>query len=182
MDPAREEEQREFLGKYWRSLMEGPDWETFRSIVAEHCVVHYPGNHFLAGDHVGRENILRLYKTLYELGVEAGTFLGELHDTVHSDDHCCALVKYRIVIGPRMEIPGEAIGVFHVENGQMVEYWLLERDQGMINDIIGMSGKAQLKGGTNLQVAAGAATHPRALVRTLLRVGRLKHGASKRML
>jgi hypothetical protein len=162
--------------------MEGPDWETFESIVGENCVVHYPGNHFLSGDHVGRAKILQLYKNLYKLGVENGTFLGELHDTVHSDDHCCALVKYRIVIGPGMEIPGEAIGVFHLEHGQMVEYWLLERDQKMINDVVKMSGKAALAGGSNVQMAVGALTHPLALVRTMRRIARIKRGVNKRML
>jgi hypothetical protein len=182
MDPERLQEQQEFLGKYWRSLMEGPDWETFGSIVADNCVVHYPGNHFLSGDHVGRARILDLYRNLYKLGVENGTFLGELHDTVHSDDHCCALVKYKIVVGPGMEIPGEAIGVFHLENGQMVEYWLLERDQKMINDIIAMSGKASLAGGSKAQVAAGVATHPANLARTMRRIVRLKRGRAERMI
>src|SRR3990170_790704 len=135
---ARKQEQLEFLGKYWNALMDG-DWDTFATIVGENCVVHYPGNHFLSGDHVGRPAILALYRKLYKLGIEQGTFIGELHDAVTSDDHACALVKYRIVLAKNVEIPGDAIGVFHVENGQMVEYWLLERDQGMINDIVKIS-------------------------------------------
>ena len=174
---TRQEEQQEFLSKYWSSLMEGPDWATFETIVGEHCVVHYPGNHFLSGDHVGRADILKLYQNLYKLGVEQGTFIGELHDTVQSADHACALVKYKIVIGPGMEIPGEAIGVFHIENGQMVEYWLLERDQKMINDVVKMSGKAALAGGSKVQMAIGGITHPFALIRTLRRVRRAKRGA-----
>jgi hypothetical protein len=176
------EEQQEFLGKYWRSLMEGPDWETFESIVGENCIVHYPGNHFLSGDHVGRPAIMRLYQSLYKLGPENGTFIGELHDTVHSADHACALVKYRIVVGPGMEIPGEAIGVFHLENGQMVEYWLLERDQKMINDIMWMSGKATLAGASKARVTVGALAHPIALVRTLWRIVRVKRGNTQKML
>ena len=179
---SRTEEQQEFLGKYWRSLMEGPDWETFRGIVADNCVVHYPGNHFLSGDHVGNADIVQLYQNLYKLGVEQGTFIGELHDTVYSETHCCALVKYKIVVGPGMEIPGEAVGVFHIENGQMVEYWLLERDQRMINDIIRMSGKAALAGGSKVQMAIGALTHPLELFRTVRRLVRLKRGTSKKML
>ena len=181
-EATREQEQQEFLSKYWSSLMQGPDWETFRSIVAENCVVHYPGNHFLSGDHVGRDNIVRLYQTLYKLGPEAGTFIGELHDTTTSQDHACALVKYRIVVGPGMEIPGEAIGLFHIENGQMVEYWLLERDQKMINDIVKMSGKAALAGGSKKDLAKGVATHPLELVRTLWRIARIRRGKIKRML
>jgi hypothetical protein len=178
---ARKQEQLEFLGKYWNSLMSN-DMETFASIVGEHCVVHYPGNHFLSGDHVGRAAILELYKKLYKLGLEQGTFIGELHDALTSDDHACALVKYRIVVGKGMEIPGEAIGVFHIENGQMVEYWLLERDQKMINDIMRISGKAALAGGSNAQMAFGALKQPLALARTMRRVMRVKRGNTQKML
>jgi hypothetical protein len=175
---ARKQEQLEFLGKYWNSLMSN-DMETFASIVGEHCVVHYPGNHFLSGDHVGRAAILELYKKLYKLGLEQGTFIGELHDAVTSDDHACALVKYRIVVGKGMEIPGEAIGVFHIENGQMVEYWLLERDQKMINDIVRMSGKAALAGGSKGQLALGVLKHPVAAFNTARRVIRQRRGVKK---
>jgi hypothetical protein len=178
---ARKQEQLDFLGKYWNSLMEN-DMETFSTLVGPDCVVHYPGNHFLSGDHVGHAAILDLYKKLYKLGLEQGTFIGELHDAVTSDDHACALVKYRIVVGKGMEIPGEAIGVFHIENGQMVEYWLLERDQKMINDIMKISGKAALAGGSNVQMALGALKQPFALIRTMRRVMRVKRGNTQKML
>jgi SnoaL-like domain len=178
---ARKQEQLDFLGKYWNSLMEN-DMETFSTLVGENCIVHYPGNHFLSGDHVGHAAILDLYKKLYKLGLEQGTFIGELHDALTSDDHACALVKYRIVVGKGMEIPGEAIGVFHISNGQMVEYWLLERDQKMINDIMKISGKAALAGGSNLQMALGALKQPFALIRTMRRVMRVKRGNTQKML
>lgn len=178
---SRKQEQLEFLRKYWESLMAG-DMEAFAPLVAEHCVVHYPGNHFLSGDHVGRAAIVELYSKLYKLGIEQGTFIGEFHDGVTSDEHACALVKYRIVLGPGMEIPGEAIGVFHIEDGQMVEYWLLERDQKMINDVVKISGKASLAGGSKLQMALGAAKQPAPLARTIRRVIRIKRGTNVKML
>jgi len=178
---SRDQEQREFLSKYWNYLMEG-DMENFASLVGENCVVHYPGNHFLSGDHVGRKAILELYSKLYMLGIQQGTFIGELHDAVTSDDHACALVKYRIVLGPNIELPGEAIGVFHIENGQMVEYWLLERDQKMINDVVKISGKASLAGGSKRQMALGALKQPAPLARTVRRVIRNKRGTNKKML
>lgn len=156
--------------------------EAFAPLVAEHCVVHYPGNHFLSGDHVGRAAIVDLYTKLYKLGIEQGTFIGEFHDGVTSDDHACALIKYRIVVAPNMEIPGQAIGVFHIENGQMVEYWLLERDQKMINDIVKISGKASLAGGSKAQLAFGAIKQPAPLARTIRRVLRVKRGNTEKML
>jgi ketosteroid isomerase-like protein len=178
---SRKQEQLDFLGKYWNCLMEG-DMESFAPLVDENCVVHYPGNHFLSGDHVGRTAIVQLYTNLYKLGLEQGTFIGEFHDATTSDDHACALIKYRIVVGKGMEIPGEAIGVFHISNGQMVEYWLLERDQKMINDIVKISGKASLAGGSNLQMALGALKQPAPLARTIRRVIRVKRGTAKKML
>jgi ketosteroid isomerase-like protein len=178
---TRDQEQRDFLAKYWSCLMEG-DMEGFAPLVAEHCVAHYPGNHFLSGDHVGRAAIVNLYSKLYRIGIAQGTFVGEFHDATTSDDHACALVKYRIIVGPGMELTGEAIGVFHIEAGQMVEYWLLERDQKMINDIFKLSGRASLAGGSKGKLALGAALQPAALVRTLRRVARQKRGVNKKML
>jgi ketosteroid isomerase-like protein len=179
--PHPQQEKLDFLGKYWNALMEG-DFDTFATIVGENCVVHYPGNHFLSGDHVGREAILQLYKNLYKIGIEQGTFVGELHDAVTSDDHACALVSYRMVLGGGQELTGEAIGVFHIENGQMVEYWLLERDQKMINDIVKMSGKPALEGKGNLGIALHALRYPGAIVRTGRRLVRQKRGTNKKML
>ncbi len=87
-------------------------------------------------------------------------------------------MKYTIVVDPLGKIEGDAVGVFHIENGQMVEYWLLERDQKMINDIIAMSGKPLLAGAGKLKVTLGVLLHPIALVRTILRIKR----PSKKML
>ncbi len=178
---SRQQEQLEFLGKYWNCLMAG-DMENFAPLVGENCIVHYPGNHFLSGDHVGRTAIVQLYSNLYKLGIEQGTFIGEFHDATTSDDHACAIIKYRIILGPNMEIPGEAIGLFHIENGQMVEYWLLERDQKMINDVVKISGKASLAGGSKLQMALGALKQPAPLARTIRRVMRVKRGNTNKML
>jgi hypothetical protein len=177
----RDTEQREFLGKYWNSLMTG-DMETFATLVDDHCVVHYPGNHFLSGDHVGKAAIIDLYSKLYRIGIQQGTFVGEFHDAVTSDDHACALIKYTMELGHNQRITGEAIGVFHIENGKMVEYWLLERDQKMINDIFALSGKPSLAGGGNKELALSALQHPGAVIRTARRVVRQKRGLNKKML
>ena len=177
----RDRELRDFLAKYWASLMAG-DMDAFAPLVDEACVVHYPGNHFLSGDHVGRDAIVDLYSKLYSIGIEQGTFVGEFVDGVTSNDHACALIKYRIIVTPGREIEGDAIGRFRIRNGQMYEYWLFERDQKMINDIVKMFGRASLAGGSKVQLALGILTHPAALVRTLRRIARQRRGTNTRML
>jgi ketosteroid isomerase-like protein len=177
----REREQHEFLETYWTSLITG-DLETFATLVDERCVVHYPGNHFLSGDHVGKAAIVDLYSKLYRIGIQQGTFIGELHDALTSEDHSCALVKYTIELGAGQRITGEAIGVMHIENGKMVEYWLLERDQKMINDIFALSGKPTLAGGGKGALALSALRHPGAVIRTARRVMRQKRGTNTKML
>jgi ketosteroid isomerase-like protein len=177
----RDTEKQQFLETYWKSLMTG-DMETFATLVDERCVVHYPGNHFLSGDHVGRAAIVDLYSKLYRIGIEQGTFIGELHDALTSEDHAIALVKYTIELGHGQRIRGDAVGVMHVENGKMVEYWLLERDQKMINDIFALSGKPSLAGGGNKELALSALRHPGAVIRTARRVVRQKRGTNTKML
>jgi hypothetical protein len=85
-------------------------------------------------------------------------------------------------LGHNQRITGEAIGVFHIENGKMVEYWLLERDQKMINDIVALSGQATLSEGGNKALALSALRHPGAVVRTARRVMRQKRGTNTKML
>ena len=171
----------EFLERYWNALMAG-DFEVFSALVAMNCVVHYPGNHFLSGDHVGRAAVVALYKKLYAIGMKQGTFVGQFHDGVTSEHHAGALIKYTIVLGGGQELTGEAVGVFHLHKGEMTEYWLLERDQKMINDIFRLSGKPTLEGGGKGALALSALRNPGALVRTARRVIRQKRGVNKRML
>jgi ketosteroid isomerase-like protein len=179
VDPHQD--KRDFLAKYWDALMTG-DMEAFAPLVHDDCLVHYPGNHFLSGDHRGKRAVLDLYAKLSKIGLEQGTFIGEFHDAVTSDDHACALIKYTLVLGAGQKLTGEAIGVFHLENGQMREYWLLERDQKLINDIFALSGKASLSGGGMKAMATSALLHPLALVRTGRRVIRQKRGTNTKML
>jgi ketosteroid isomerase-like protein len=179
VDPHQD--KRDFLERYWNALMVG-DMDAFAPLVHEDCVVHYPGNHFLSGDHRGRAAIVDLYHKLYKIGIEQGTFIGEFHDAVTSDDHCCALIKYTLELGAGQRLTGEAVGVFHLEDGQMREYWLLERDQKMINDIFHLSGKPTLSGGGTGAMAVSALRHPLAVVRTARRVVRQRRGTNSKML
>jgi ketosteroid isomerase-like protein len=179
--PERDLEQRDFLKQYWDTVTTG-DWEGFAPLVHPDCVVHYPGNHFLSGDHVGRDAIVQLYRNLYEIGIRDGTFVGALHDALTSGDHACALVTYTLELGAGQRLTGEAIGLFHIADGQMVEYWLLERDQKLINDIFKISGRAALQGGGNGAMALGALKHPAAVVRTARRVIRQRRATTTRML
>jgi ketosteroid isomerase-like protein len=174
-------EKRDFLRKYWNSLMAG-DFATFETLVDERCTVHYPGNHFLSGDHHGKAAIVELYRSLYRIGIEPGTFVAELHDVVTSDDHACALITYRLDLGASQSLTGEAIGVFHIENGKMVEYWLLERDQKLINDIFKISGRATLAGGGSPRLALGGLRNPLPVLRTIRRVVRRRRGRNTKML
>jgi len=175
------QDKLDFLTEYWESLNTN-DMDRFAPLVADDCLVHYPGNHALSGDHRGKAAVLALYTKLAKIGIEQGTFIGEFHDATTSDDHVCALVKYTLELGGGARLTGEAIGVFHLEDGQMVEYWLLERDQKMINDIFAISAKPVLAGKSQGAVALYALRHPLPLVRTVRRVVRQRRGVNTKML
>jgi len=82
-------------------------------MVAEDCVVHYPGNHFLSGDHVGRTAILDLYRKLYKIGIEPGTFHRRVpRRRKRRTITFVALIKYTMELGMGQRLTGEAVGVF----------------------------------------------------------------------
>ena len=150
-------------------------------MVAEDCVVHYPGNHFLSGDHVGRAAILDLYRKLYKIGIEQGTFIGEFHDATTSDDHVCALIKYTIVLGAGQEITGEAIGVFHLDErpdeGVLAARARPADDQRPVRALGQGLARRRRQQGAGLSVL----THPLAVVRTARRLVRQRRGTNTKM-
>ena len=107
------------------------DFEIIASLIAEDVVWHLPGDHPLAGDWEGRDQLFQLFAELGRLG-----FTIREHDVFADDDHVCAL-SY---IGARrdgLEVETRAVSIFHYRDGRQTERWFYPDDVVAWNSIFG---------------------------------------------
>jgi ketosteroid isomerase-like protein len=107
------------------------DFESIASLIAEDVVWHLPGDHPLAGDWEGREQLFQLLAKLGPLG-----FTIREHDVFADDDHVCAL-SY---IGARrdgLEVETRVVSIFHYRDGRQTERWFYPDDTVAWNRIFG---------------------------------------------
>jgi uncharacterized protein len=107
------------------------DFETIAALIAEDVVWHLPGDHPLAGDWKGRDQLFELFARLGPLG-----FTIREHDVFGDDDHVCAL-SY---IGARrddLEVETRVVSIFHYRDGRQTERWFYPDDVVVWNSIFG---------------------------------------------
>ena len=107
------------------------DFETIASLIAEDVVWHLPGDHPLAGDWEGRDQLFQLFAKLGPLG-----FTIREHDVFADDDHVCAL-SY---IGARrdgLEVETRVVSIFHYRDGRQTERWFYPDNVVAWNSIFG---------------------------------------------
>jgi uncharacterized protein len=107
------------------------DFDTIASLIAEDVVWHLPGDHPLAGDWKGRDQLFELFARLGPLG-----FTIREHDVFGDDDHVCAL-SY---IGARrddLEVETRVVSIFHYRDGRQTERWFYPDDVVVWNSIFG---------------------------------------------
>jgi ketosteroid isomerase-like protein len=107
------------------------DFEAIASLIAEDVVWHLPGEHPLAGDWEGRDQLLQLLAKLGPLG-----FTIREHDVFANDAHVCAL-SY---IGARrdgVEVETRVVSIFHYRDGRQTERWFYPDDAVAWNRVFG---------------------------------------------
>ena len=122
----------QLIQTYWTAL-NTRDFDTFRTLLAPDCVIHYPGQHALSGDYRTTEDIVGLYRHLSHF-LEDDVFHGEVLDIMVGEVYTAVVLRYDIKL-PIKTLHGRAIGLFVIVEGKIKEYWLHEWDQVMINRI-----------------------------------------------
>jgi ketosteroid isomerase-like protein len=101
------------------------DMETVATLFADDIAWHQSGVSPLAGDLTGKDAVFALFARLAEL--TAGTFRNEIHDVLANDEHAVVMVEQS------WEQPhpyrGNAVHVWHMNNGIATEAWLISQDQ-----------------------------------------------------
>ncbi len=102
------------------------DLATIDEIGSDDSVMHVPGNHPLAGKHVGRVEVWDYLGKVAEVSGGAGGFLVQ---SVTADDHGHAAV---ILVGTIRDFVRPAVHVWRSDGGKLVENWEVNFDQGCL--------------------------------------------------
>jgi ketosteroid isomerase-like protein len=108
------------------------DMEAVMATLADDIVWHTPGNNILSGDKVGKDAVLNFFGLLAQ--ESEGTFKNEIHDLLANDDHGVALVNQSVTRNGKT-IEGPGVHVFHMDNGQMTEFWAFNDDQEKFDEV-----------------------------------------------
>jgi ketosteroid isomerase-like protein len=93
-------------------------------------VLHYFGRSPLAGDHRGKPAALSV---LARVGQLTGRRLLEIHDVLASDEHAVLLARERFERDGR-ELELNRVFVYHVRDGKLVEGWVYDEDQRVVDE------------------------------------------------
>jgi len=94
------------------------DVAALRSLIDEDVVWHVPGQHAMAGEIRGLEDLVAWLVRLRALG-----FTLREHDVFGNDEHVCAL-SYMGAQRPGVDVEVRVVSVFHFRRGKQVERWL----------------------------------------------------------
>ena len=102
------------------------DMDTITKLFADDILWHIAGRSPLAGDYKGRDQVFGFFGKLMELS--DGTSKIEVHDILANDEHAVAIVTGS---GTRngKSLNSPDVHVFHMKNGQVVEFWDSPLDQ-----------------------------------------------------
>jgi ketosteroid isomerase-like protein len=102
------------------------DAETVRSLLASDVRWHDPYPPPFGGDFSGADAVVAWMFGSLEKNMEDSGL--DLHDVVANDRHAVALVNWWAVLdGRRMD--GREIGVYHIEDGKVIEVWFTTEDK-----------------------------------------------------
>ena len=96
------------------------------ALLAEDVVWHVPGRNRIAGEHRGREAVLRYFHARRE--AMGGTFRVHVHDVLANDERVVILAGGRAERAGR-PVTWETAGIFRIAGGRIAECRLVPFDQ-----------------------------------------------------
>lgn len=102
------------------------------AMLTEDVTWHVPGHSALAGDHRGRDEVLRYFARRRKLA--CATFRIEVHGVLADDERAV------ILAGGEMEHGGGTfkwgtVGIFRLDGGRIAECWVIPHDQHAFDEI-----------------------------------------------
>jgi ketosteroid isomerase-like protein len=106
-------------------------------LYASEATLHYIGQHVLGGVYRGPDEILEVFRMSRE--AFGGTQRLELHDVLANDRHAVALlIGSAERDGRRLE--WRRVVVFHVQDGLILEQWIHDSDQHVVEEALAPRG------------------------------------------
>jgi len=112
----------EFLSRQ-RAMYAGGSTEAVAQMLADCVVWHVPGTSPIAGDHVGREEVLAYFRARRELA--GGEMRVVKHATAAHDEALVQLADGTAALGGGEPVTWRTAGVYRVEAGKIAEAWLI---------------------------------------------------------
>ncbi len=107
------------------------DFEALAQVFDEDVVWHNPGRNPLSGDYKGRDAAFASFAKEFELS--GGTYRPEIHDVLANDDHTVAVMHVTAEReGKKLDM--NAVLVFHIKDGKIVEGWDIWADQTVLDE------------------------------------------------
>lgn len=110
----------------------GGDAEPVRAMLTDDVVWHVSGRSAIAGNHVGKHQVLDYFHQRRQLG--RGTFKVNVHDVLANDERAVLFAGGEAERDGRT-IGWETVGIFRIETGKIVECWLVPFDQYAFDEI-----------------------------------------------
>ena len=104
----------------------GGDQTPVRAMLADDVTWHVPGHSAIAGDHRGREEVLRHFARRRELA--DATFRIEVRGVLADDERAVILASGEALYGGETSTWG-TVGIFRLAGGRIAECWVLPYDQ-----------------------------------------------------
>ena len=115
------------------------DLATIADLVDPNVVWHVPGEHPLAGDYRGRDEVLRFLEQVSALG-----FVLTEEDVFGNDQHVCALSRMG-ARRPGLEVTTRVVSIFRFHDQRQLERWIYPDDLAVWNAIFTDESSAPLK-------------------------------------
>lgn len=124
-------ESAQLARRYFEAVHRDPS--TTGELYSPGAVLHYSGKHRLSGDYRGPAAILDLFT--HSRASFGGTQTLEVHDVLGSADHAVALLAASAELGGT-RVHWNRVVVFHVSGNRIVEQWILDDDQALLERIL----------------------------------------------
>jgi ketosteroid isomerase-like protein len=103
------------------------DMDVLTNLFADDIVWHVAGRSQLAGVYKGRDQVFGFFGKIME--ISGGTSKLDVHDILANDEHGVAIVTGTGSRPDGASFSGQDVHIFHIRDGQVVEFWDSPVDQ-----------------------------------------------------